>query len=138
MFNLIYYLTVSADPYAENYIFESTSLKGKKLFDYMCEYSKKILLEKYGSKLLDFKNDINKRIFAFTIKLDKEYPNQIYDDNQKNDQFYNIFNKIKTVSCRASIVINNNDKNEPNCCVMLELRNSTFRQIFDEFHWRVL
>jgi hypothetical protein len=99
----------------------------------MFNFSKVILKEKYGGNLLDFENNIVKRIFAFTLNLEGRDPYDDIDDFQKDDRYYKIFNQMKTVSCRASIIIENPNHSDMSSCVMFEIRNSTFRQIFDEY-----
>jgi hypothetical protein len=103
----------------------------------MCKYSQKILRDKFGSNILDFKNDVDQRMFAFTIQLEKE-SNENFNENIKEDRILNHYNNIKTISCRASIIIefNKNENSNISPCIMLEIRNSTFRQIFDEYIWK--
>jgi len=103
----------------------------------MCKFSQKILRDKFGSNILDFKNDTDQRNFAFTVNLEKK-PDENFNEELKEHRILNYFNNIKTLSCRATIIIefNKNENSNISPCVMLELRNSTFRQIFDEFIWK--
>ena len=104
----------------------------------MSSYSKVILREKFGANLLDFKNDKEKIKFAFTIDLQKNLNKKYFDEQKIENKILKYFNSIKTLSCRASIIIDCNKNESMNLipCVMLEVRQSTFRHNFDEFIWK--
>ena len=103
----------------------------------MCTYSKVILQEIYGGNILEFRDNKDQVKFSFTINIDKD-PIICYNEESKDNRIINHFNSIKTLSCRASIVIDCNKNENMNLtpCVMLEIRNSSFRQNFDEFIWK--
>ncbi len=122
--------------YISNYIFETLELNGKNIFDFMSIYSQEILREIHGSNILDFRENKDQIKFCFTVKIQKK-PIEGFPENSKQNRILNYFNSIKTLSCRASIIIDCNKNENLNLtpCVMVEVRNSTFRQIFDEFIW---
>lgn len=103
----------------------------------MSKYSRKILRDKFGADILDFKNDVAERIFAFTINIEKK-PSEHFAFGTKEYRMLNYYNNIKTLSCKATIVIGYNkiENNNISPCIKLELRNSCFRQIFDKFIWK--
>lgn len=123
--------------YVSNHILETADLNGKNIFDFICSYSQVILREIFGSNILDFRENKDQVKFAFTVNIDKS-PINCFTDDCKENKIINHFNSIKTLSCRASIVIDCNKNETMNLipCVMLEIRNSTFRQNFDEFIWK--
>lgn len=123
--------------YVSNYILENPDLNGKNIFDLICNYSQVILKEVYGANILDFRENKDQVKFAFTVKIDKN-PVYYFNEDSRENKIINHFNSVKTLSCRASIVVdcNKNDNFNLTPCVLLEIRNSTFRQNFDEFIWK--
>lgn len=112
-------------------------MNGKNIFDFITSSSQLILEEIHGANLLDFKDNKDQIKLSFTVNIEKQ-PLSIYNDSSKENKVINYFNSIKTLSCRASIIINCNKSEEMNLvpCVMLEIRNATFRQNFDDFIWK--
>jgi len=128
---------VSYENYVSNQILENADLNGKNILDLICSYSQVIIREIFGANILDFRENKDQVKFAFTVNIDKE-PINCFKVESKENRIINHFNSIKTLSCRASIVIDCNKNENMNLtpCVMLEIRNSTFRQNFDEFVWK--
>jgi hypothetical protein len=128
---------VSYENYVSNQILENADLNGKNILDLICSYSQVIIREIFGANILDFRENKDQVKFAFTVNIDKE-PINCFKVESKENRIINHFNSIKTLSCRASIVIDCNKKENMDLtpCVMLEIRNSTFRQNFDEFVWK--
>ena len=128
---------MSYENYVSNQILENADLNGKNILDLICSYSQVIIREIFGANILDFRENKDQVKFAFTVNIDKE-PINCFKVESKENRIINHFNSIKTLSCRASIVIdcNKNENMDLTPCVMLEIRNSTFRQNFDEFVWK--
>lgn len=76
--------------------------------------------------ILSFEDGIKEKKFAFTLDMKKEHL-PYFKLNSMNDRMFNTFNRMKTISCRASIIT---QENTP--YVLCEVRNSTFRQNYDQ------
>ena len=80
-----------------------------------------------SGNILSFEDGINEKKFAFTVNMKKE-PLPHFKSGSVNNRVFNTFNRMKTISCRATIMTRENIP-----YVLCEVRHSTFRQNFDEF-----